>query len=390
VQEIAAEARRNGLSRREIDLIVPDREDSRAGGTKPDPLRPDNRCVSLLYLYRDKEGYVHTVRSVRQVIYQPDRALRAAYWDGSPHPAGVRKYPLAAFVWEREPGSARGRGDVRCMIPNQMEVNKTLARRSAAIQMNAFARLVYDENAVINPDALGTVGAPIAMNADVRNIQAMIAYLEPGQMSGDAEALTKELIDSTRRLEGAGDEVTGQIDPTRASGAAILAARDQAMIPLNEQIAAYRQLVEDVALIWLDLWSAYDLPPENFTPGTSFGRNIAPAQSAEGDAVHIRIDISEVSRTTRLGQVQALQRLLEAGYIDFEEFVDALEDDTFLPKSRLERILKSRKALQEEEASPEISPISEEILPPTNRKTPLGRDLYPPGMGFVPPRSERR
>ena len=38
----------------------------------------------------------------------------------------------------------------------------------------------------------------------------------------------------------------GQIDPTQASGTAIIATRDQAALPLNEQVARYRQFVEDV------------------------------------------------------------------------------------------------------------------------------------------------
>ena len=47
------------------------------------------------------------------------------------------------------------------------------------------------------------------------------------------------------------------MDPTRASGEAIKAARDQSALVLNEQTAAYREMIERLARIWLELWAVY-------------------------------------------------------------------------------------------------------------------------------------
>ena len=57
-------------------------------------------------------------------------------------------------------------------------------------------------------------------------------------IGGDAAALQGELVVMSRELEGASDAATGQVDPTRASGEAIKAARDQSAMNLNEQTAA--------------------------------------------------------------------------------------------------------------------------------------------------------
>ena len=37
-------------------------------------------------------------------------------------------YPLDHFIWKEKRGWSRGEGEVRALIPNQLELNKTLAR----------------------------------------------------------------------------------------------------------------------------------------------------------------------------------------------------------------------------------------------------------------------
>ena len=64
---------------------------------------------------------------------------------------------------------------------------------------------------------------------------------------------------TSRELEGASESATGQVDPTKTSGEAIKAARDQSAMNLNEQSAAYKQFVEDLAMIWYKLWVAYSV-----------------------------------------------------------------------------------------------------------------------------------
>ena len=136
------------------------------------------------------------------------------------------------------------------MIPNQIEVNRTAARRAIAVKRFAFPTLVYDEQKISNPDSLDTAGAKIALSQNAQSIDTVIKYLNPANISSDAEKLQAELINLSRELEGAGDAATGQVDPTKASGESIKAARDAAAVPLNEQIASYKQFVEDIALLW--------------------------------------------------------------------------------------------------------------------------------------------
>ena len=155
-------------------------------------------------------------------------------------------------------------------------------------------------------------------------------------MSPDAQALAQELVQQTRDLAGAGDAALGQVNPEKASGAAIIAARDQAALPLNEQIADFRQFVEDVASIWFELWSAY-YPAE-----LSRGVYALSGEQLRRLRVEIRIDVSPNRPYSRYAQEQALENLFQQGVITFEEYVAALDENAAAPKQKLEDILKNR------------------------------------------------
>ena len=157
-------------------------------------------------------------------------------------------------------------------------------------------------------------------------------------MSPDAQAQAQELVQQTRDLAGAGDAALGQVNPEKASGAAIIAVRDQAALPLNEQIADFRQFVEDVASIWFELWAAY-YPAE-----LSRGIYALSGEELRRLRVEIRIDVSPNSPYSRYAQEQALENLFQKGVITFEEYVTALDENAAAPKQKLEDIIQARKS----------------------------------------------
>ncbi len=94
------------------------------------------------------------------------------------------------------------------------------------------------------------MGSAIAVSdSTIADVHGAVGYLTPSPMSPDAKNISDEMITLTRELAGAGQAVTGNVDPTLASGTAIIAVRDQALIPLEELTAAYKAFVEEVARV---------------------------------------------------------------------------------------------------------------------------------------------
>lgn len=348
VKDIKREAERNGIKKDEIELIISDENVNNQLGDKNEVeyATEDGKCTSILYMYKDEEGYVHFAKSTQSVVYKPDEKIVAKLSDGTASTIGLKMYPIANYIWEDTKGSARGCGDVEHLIPNQIELNKTLARRAIAIKQCAFPKIAYLESAVANPDQIDVVGAKIGVrDGNANNIQNLISYLNPSVVSPDAKNFTDELITMTKELAGAGDAATGQIDPTQASGTAIIATRDQAALPLNEQVARYRQFVEDIANLWYDIWKAYNPDGLKIETEDEMGNEttqVIPAEVLDKMMINVRIDVSQNNPFSKYAQEQAIMNLFTSQAISFEEMVEALDDDSVAPKGKLQDIIDKR------------------------------------------------
>jgi len=259
---------------------------------------------------------------------------------------GLDVYPVCGMRWEEKMGSARGVGVVETLIPNQIEVNRTLARRAICVKRYSFPTVVYDQDKLLQPESLGTVGASIGVkNLNANPIGSFVQYLNPAPISGDAANLQAELVGTSRELEGASESATGQVDPTKTSGEAIKAARDQSAMNLNEQSAAYKQFVEDLAMIWYKLWVAYSVQGLKLDNGVLISN--ADLQNLDID---IKIDISPIDPYSVLSRELSLENALAQQHITFEEYVEALDDNSGVPKDKFQAILDRRAQAQQEAA----------------------------------------
>lgn len=334
VSDVRKDAKKNGIKKEKIDEITADEDFETVVGDDAE-VRGDGKCSCLLYLYRADDGDIHVVRSTKSVIYQPDTPIK-----------GLKKYPIASFVWTHRKNSARGIGEVLPVIANQIEANRLLVRRLISAKMNAFAKPVFVKNLIENPGDIDNIGKAIAVKtSSVQSVNDVFTYIAPAPMSGEAGMLQADLLQTTRELAGAGDAALGQINPERASGAAIIAVKDQSAIPLNEQIACYKQFVEDVALIWLAMWRAYH--PEGLTVSRRATKDVLRKnhilpQAFDELRLQVRIDASPTNPFSKYAREQALENAMVSGKISFEEYVEALPDDATAPKAALQAILEKR------------------------------------------------
>ena len=328
VEELRQRALDMGVPAEEAAKILSDAEQRQRVSTLPATVEDDGKCTCLLYMKKQGED-IRFVRCTKYVQLGQEQCI-----------PGLGCYPLVSLVTAPRKGSARGRGEVLPLVTNQIEVNRNLARRIINAKMTAYSRLVYATDKIDNPEALSEVGSAIAVNdSTIADVHSAVGYVSPSPMSADAKSICDEMISVTRELAGAGNALTGNIDPTMASGAAIIAVRDQAQIPLNENLAAFRAFVEEVARVWYHLWICYlplvlDVNEENFT-----------ALELKALRPFIRVDATSATPFSKYAREQSLEKLMDKQVIAFEEYVEALDDDSAVPKAQLLNILKQRKEL---------------------------------------------
>lgn len=337
-------ARLAGVSKSDIDLIQPDKE---MDTTLLNKEEVKGKVTSLLYMEKDiKTGIVSVGRCTKQVMYEPlhqiQQKKRGEYFGN-----GLKMYPIVPMVWLELPNNARGVSEVEQLISNQLELNKTLARRAISIKMTAYPRLAYDDSSVANPEALDKVGAAIKLNGgNAQAVTSMISYLAPQAMSGDAKQLSDELLNESRTLAGASDAQLGNIDLSRVSGTAAQTIRDQQQVPLNEQVSMYQDFVENVALLWFELWKVY------FPEGVEMDGVKVSAEEISAVEPNVRVDIAEDTTLSKMATQQELTNLFNNGKISFEEYAEAYPEHASIPKDVLISIVEKRKAMMEQGQMP--------------------------------------
>ena len=339
-----AHARKNKISEKEIKLITTDNDTQSQIFNKKEV---DDKVTVLFYMEK-KDGVVRVGRATKTAIIEPVEPIQSMK-DGKPLKS-LSVYPIIPYVWEQVPNSARGVGEVEQLIPNQLELNKTLARRSMAVSIGAYPRLAYDANAIENPEDLNKVGVAIAVNGGgAQSINQMISYLNATNISSDADKLSNDLLQITKDLAGATDYALGNVNPEQASGTAIIAVRDSAQVPLSEQVARYRQCAEDVSLLWLDLWIAYNPDGISFMADTEEGQIKVDITQEELNALKptVRIDVSPDNQWTKLAEQQSLDNLFMNNQLTLEEYVEATPDNSSIPKAKLKAIIDKRKQEQQ-------------------------------------------
>ena len=325
-----------GMSDGKIPFIIGDTDTFEESGDAA-KLELDN-MVTVIYKMYKKKGTVHFSVATRWVDIVEDVDT------------GLSIYPIAHFNWEEKEGSARGEGEVRYLIPNQIEVNRTEVRRVLTVKYQAYPQKVVDISKISNPNALNTVGGTIKTNGmPVDDVHKIVGTIPPAQMSPDVVKLQEDLIQVTRDLAGAGDTATGQVNPESASGRAILAVQQASQAPMTEQKESYKNFLEDVARIWLEYLIVYSVDGVNMEevevdPQT--GEEIVqvvtvPQSILEQLQATVKIDITPKGVYDKFAQEQTIENLLIQGFFNAQRvselatYAEVLDDDSVAPKAKI-------------------------------------------------------
>ena len=330
-----------GMSESKIPFIVGDNDTFELSGEAAKEEVDD--MVTVVFKMYKKDGTVHFSCATRWVTIKEDIDT------------GLSIYPVAHFVWEEKEGSARGEGEVRTLIPNQIEVNKTEMRRVLTVKLQAYPVKVVDVAKVVNPEQLSVVGGVLKVNNQaVDDVNKVVGVIPPAQMSPDVVKLQEDLIQMTRELAGAGDTATGQVNPEDASGRAILAVQQASQAPMTEQKSSFKNFLEDWAKINLEYLMVYSddgVNLEEVSTDPTTGEEIVqlvhvPQSVLQQLQATVKIDVTPKSPYDKFAQEQSLENYLLNGMFsaqrlsEFEAYVDALDDDSVAPKKKLKEIVK--------------------------------------------------
>ena len=345
VKEIAEQ---EGASQDELKYIVPDDDMQDQAGT--DAKQEKDDMVTYVTKMWKQNGTVWYQSATKYVDIE------------KPKDSGLTLYPLSHFIWKEKKGWSRGEGEVRTLIPNQLELNKTLARSLLAIKQCAYAQKVVNIDKVANPSAINQVGGIIKTKngTSVEDVSKIFTYLHPVSMSTDVSKVMSDLISITRELKSANEIATGAINPEQASGKAILAIQQASQQPLTKQAIGLKKFIEDIARIWLDMWTMYTpdgMKLEEDIVDQETGEEYTtivdvPASMLENLKGTVRIDITPTSPYDKYARELSIENMFKAGMFNIQKlpelkiYADILPDDSTMPK---QEILDAIEKMEEEQ-----------------------------------------
>lgn len=335
VQEMA---RLQGISEDKLMYIVGDNDNFEEPGEQA-KYEKDDMCTVVTKMYKES-GTVHFEIATKYLEIKKDTD------------SGLKLYPVAHMIWEEKEGSARGEGEVRHLIPNQLEVNKTIMRRLITVKHTAYPTKVINTDKIMNPTDVDNVGVTIKTKngMTVEDVNKVVGVVNPAQMSADVEKVQNEIISLSRELAGAGDIATGNVNPEDASGKAILAVQQASQQPLVEQLAELKIFIEDLARVWLDHITTYSkngvILEESVTDsqtGEEFTQLVTVPQSVLIELqASVKVDVTPKGAFDKYAQELSLENMLKAGYFsadklsELKTYVSVLDDDAVAPKGKLE------------------------------------------------------
>lgn len=337
VIEITEIARREGASEEDIKYIIGDTDTQEQAGIDS-KLEKDDMCTLVTKMWKEN-GTVWYASATKYVDIK------------KPTDTKLTLYPVAHFVWKEKKGWSRGEGEVRTLIPNQLELNKTLARMLLSIKQCAYTQKIANVEKIINPQALDQIGGVIKVRggSTVDDVSKIFTYVQPATMSTDVSKLLQDLITITRDLRNASEFATGGVNPEETSGRAILAVQQASKQPLTKQSEGLKRFIEDIARIWLDMWTVYT--PEGMTleeemTDSSTGETYiqlveVPATVLESLKANVKVDVTPTSPFDKYATELTLENFLKAGYFNAQRvkelryYAESLPDNASSPKLKL-------------------------------------------------------
>ncbi|MBR5633045.1 MAG: hypothetical protein IKW68_03615, partial [Clostridia bacterium] len=325
-----------GMSEDMTEFIIGDNDTFEESGEAAKKEVDNN--VTVVYKFYREGGTVRFSVATRWVTIVEDEDT------------GLTLYPIVHFNWEKKEGSARGEGEVRYLIPNQIEVNRTEMRRVLTVKNQAYPHKVVNVTKVRNPSALNTAGGTVETHDQtVEDVRKIVGTIPPAQMSPDVVKLQEDMIQITRELAGAGDAAVGDIDPEAASGRAILAVQQAQRAPMGQQRESLKSTIEDMARVFLEYLTVHSvngvkLEEEYTDPST--GQNgiqlvtVPQAALMQLQAV-VKVDITPRSVFDKFAQEQTIENLLVGGLLtpqrvgELEVYANLLPDDAVAPKLKI-------------------------------------------------------
>ena len=324
-RNLKQEYAKNNKTKKDIDSIDSDSDtEYQAGDNGKLELEADKygKALYIIKYYRGKDGKIYANKCTKNVYIYKNKETCYNY------------YPIAFTNWESVKGSYHGRAETTGIIPNQIAINKMFAMVIYHLMLTAFPTAVYNADKVESWS--NEIGAQIPLtNLQVgESIRNVAGYLEPASMSGQIINTIELAMQYTKETLGISDASLGNINPQNTS--AIIAVQKANVVPLENVRAALYEFVEDCGRIILDMMATnYGTRPIVVKEGKNRSIEMFDFNLLKDLWLNIKADVGSATYFSEISSMQTLDNLLNAGKIEFIDYLKRIPDEIIPQKEEL-------------------------------------------------------
>lgn len=324
---VKREAKRYGLSKEEIDMIKPDNEGLLVNDDS------ENLVTVLLYFWKDeKTDTIHFTKSTQNVFLIKDTDL------------GYNLYPISCFGWDPIKNSYLYNSPMTSNIENQVFINKSFAIAQMYGLQSAFPKILFDKSKIDIDDFLNSTDPQAIAGMDLAG--KFIDFIKIPDFSNNIIDLARETITQTKEMMGVTDASLGNVKADNTS--AIIQLQTSSAVPLEIQKQQYYEMWEETVRIIIDIMSCcygkrIVMDSENKIFNVDFS-------ALNGLNYNLIVEIGNGAQFSEITQINTLDKLVQAGYITPDVYMDVIPSK-YLPQKA--RLIESYKSIMQSGMTPQ-------------------------------------
>lgn len=345
VKNLREEAKRYGLKKSEIDMIVSDSDtETQTGKYGQIEMEGDDstqKCNACLMYYKGEDGIVRWSKATRYVTIRKDVSTK------------IRRYPIDHGVWDEVENCYHGKAECTEIHPNQRFINKMFALCMIWFTNNSFGKVVFDATKITG--WTNDVAQAIAVHGPVDRV---VQQLSAGNFNAAVLMVIDYAIKYTKEMQGATDAALGQERADNTS--ALIVAQKASALPLENQQARLYQFVEDIFLTWAEFMANYYMEGRLIPIKDEQGNIIyKKMQKADKDrlVMNVNIEVGASSRWTEAATVEIFEKLLQQERITLIQYLEWLPNGYISNKTKL---INEVKAIAQATVNPEESEMPDQ------------------------------
>jgi hypothetical protein len=341
VNQVRQEAVELGMSKEDaLVLITPDNE-----GLHVNEEIATNLVTVLFKFYKKKTeveeetidpttGQRITEKSYKSTVWFTKSTRNAMIKDETD--LGYKRYPLACFGWDAIKNSYMYSSPMTSVIQNQIFINKCFAIAQMYGLQSAFPKIIFDKNKVQIDKFMNDVSPQAVAGIDLAG--KFIDFIKIPDFSNNIIELAKETIAQTKDMMGVTDASLGNVKPYNTS--AIIALQESSAVPLEIQKQQFYVFWEDVVRNIIDIVSTDYGVREIMTSDNRLA--VVDFSILKNLNYNLDVEIGNGAQFSEIAQINTLDKLVQAGYIDPGVYIDVVPSKYIPQKSKLLRSYQER------------------------------------------------